>query len=160
MSNNAYKYQCFLMFSLNYKVHVNHNYFQSWYWLQSASPVRPPAAQDSRFLPSAPSSAEKEYWSALWMREWIFFIRIFEMRMEAAGYYICGIRAYPEILRKATQCLIILFFYKDFSLPRTHNQTYYSIPFSPGSGTRMDSSRRADLAVREFRWCHCWEVMQ
>lgn len=32
-----------------------------------------------------------------------FFIRIFEMRMEAAGYYICGIRAYPEILRKATQ---------------------------------------------------------
>ena len=26
-----------------------------------------------------------------------------EMRMEAAGYYICGIRAYPEILRKATQ---------------------------------------------------------
>lgn len=32
-----------------------------------------------------------------------FFIRIFETRMEAAGYYICGIRAYPEILRKATQ---------------------------------------------------------
>ena len=28
------------------------------------------------------------------------------------------------------------------------------------SSERSTVVRRADLAVREFRWCHCWEVMQ